>query len=321
MAEIKKAFEEAAKIAAEAALDATTRGLSDITSNGWLNLEQQLRVGADIVSNATETITPQALQEMYGNFSKIDIEYIDDALLSSGNTYIAGIGNLTAAADSLLLTQLATRVFQDGYTFSERIWNLFDADGLPIGINGDYQYRIKNLILTGAAQGRDAIDIAEDIQLYVAQGRDAVFKPGRYGKLEPGTWEYRKRISKTVDWRALRLVRSELNASKQQAGIYEGIINPACEPKLYNYNKTPGNPIDINGDKNESGMRCIDLSNNSPYLLEDVPGYQHSNCSCTVEPVLMDQARFIEDLKEWQPGAGEPQYLSDWYQNIYLGGL
>lgn len=317
--ELLKSFKEAADLAAEQVKITEAAGLSDLTSAAWRQIDNQLQAGADIISRATEQEIPLAISRAYSNYIDIDAEYVADAARQAGQILItdAGIKNIGIGVNFNLLQAQAARLFEDGRTFSERIWDLFDPDtGLPVGVNGDYQYRIKNLILTGNAQGRDVVKIAEDIQVYVAKGKNAVFREGRYGKLLPGTSEYRKRISRTIDWRALRLVRSEMNASLQEAGIVEGLVNPAAL-NLYDWIKTAGNPIDPDGSRNASGLRCIDLDRASPYPLEEVPGYQHPNCSCQVRPVLMDQRDFVKDLKTWVPG-GSPEYLNQWYESFYL---
>ena len=315
--ELKKAFTQAGELAAARVAATEAAGLSDLTSAAWRQINNQLIEGARIVSQATLDISPLTISEAYTGYLDADVQYITEAARQAGQVLItdAGIRNIGIGVNLDLLNIQATRTFADGFTFSDRIWNLFDENGLPIGINGDYQYRIKNIILTGQAQGRDSIKIAEDIQLYVAKGRKAVFKPGRYGRLIPGTRQFSKRISRTVDWRALRLVRSELNASLQEAGRLEGVLNPAAT-NFFDWVKTAGNPIDIDGSRNSSGLRCIDLDHNSPYKEEDVPSYQHANCGCSVVPKLMNQNDFVNDLKTWIPG-GEPEYLTEWYRDIY----
>ncbi len=315
--ELKKVFAQAGQLAAEQVRKTTLAGLSDLTSSAWSQINKQLIAGADLISESTITAIPPALTKSYNNFLNIDIDYIMDAVNTANITDITkkGLKNIGLAVNFDLLKIQATRIYSDGYSFSDRVWGDL-KDGLPFGVHGDYQYRIKNLILTGQAQGRDVIDIADDIQQYIAKGKDYVFKEGRYGKLIPGTAQYKKRISKRVDWRALRLVRSELNASLQEAGIQEGTLNPGAT-KLFDWVKTSGNPIDQNGSKNASGLRCIDLQNNNPYTEDTIPGYQHPHCSCSVRPVLKPVHDFITELNNWEPGVGDSS-VEDWYQNIYL---
>lgn len=316
---LQRAFKEAGDLAAETVAATEDAGLSDLTSAAWRQISAQLEAGAQIIGEAAEGEIPASLSKAYKGYLDADVEYIADAAKQAGSLLITdtGIRNIGVGIDFRLLQAQATRLYSDGYNFSERIWNNLGPDGLPTGVYGDYQYRIKNLILTGQAQGRDVIKIADDIQVYIARGKDHVFKEGRYGKLIPGTGEFKKRISRRVDWRALRLVRSELNASLQQAGVLEGIMNPASRD-LYDWVKTPGNPIDPDGSRNVSGMRCIDLMEFNPYTSDTVPEYQHANCSCSVVPVLMNQKDFVDDLKNWEPNSGNVSYLDDWYNSVYL---
>ena len=313
-----KTFKEAGALAAQAVADTTAAGLSDLTSSAWMEIESQLRYGADLVSQATADLTPTLVSEAYGRFAAVDEDALTDAIELAGTDVItrAGYRALTAAVNVELLAATANRIYADGYTFSDRIWKTFDLSGNPVGVNGDYQYRIKNLILTGQAQGRDTVDIAKDIMKYISEGKDAVFTPGRYGRLIPGTAEYKARISGTVDWRALRIVRSEMYSSLQTGQIAQGLITPSNDG--YDWVKNSGNPIDPDGSRNASGMRCIDIADGSPYTYDEISsfGYQHPNCSCYIRQRLIDQREFVEDLKGWIPGNG-PEYLDTWYRTIY----
>ena len=313
---LQKAFKEAGELAAKQVLKTTAAGLSDLTSSAWSQIERQLIAGADLIAESLITQVPPLLSDSYNNFFQIDSKYIMDAVNLAGVTEITktGIKNIGLGVNFDLLKIQADRIYQDGYSFSDRVWNDF-IDELPIGVHGDYQYRIKNLILTGQAQGRDVIDIADDIQQYIVKGKDFVFKEGRYGRLIPGTAQYKRRISKKVDWRALRLVRSELNASLQEAGIMQGKMNPGAKD-LINWMKTSGNPIDLSGKNNVSGKRCIDLQRANPHKPEDVNSYNHPNCSCYKEPVLKKADDFLSELKDWQPG--DNSEMDSWYNDIYL---
>lgn len=318
--ELQKVFADAADLTSAQVLKTTAAGLSDLTSSAWASIEAQLKIGADLISQATEDTVPLMITKSYGNYLDIDTKYIMDAVNASSATGItaAGVRNIGVGVNLQLLQIQAERIWASGYTFSESVWNLLDPDtGLPIGVNGDYQYRIKNLILTGQAQGRDIVDIAQDIQVYVAKGKTAVFKPGRYGRLIPGTARFKRRISQLVDWRVQRILRSEENASLQEAGKLEGILNPGSDD-TWDWVKTPGNPIDEDGSRNASGLRCIDLDRNSPYTEDEIPGYQHPNDSCSVRPNLKPQKEFVSELNDWVPGDGSS--IDSWYEDIYLRG-
>lgn len=323
--ELRKIFIEAGNLAAAQVAATEAGGLSSLTSGAWMQVEQQLKAGADLISRSAAEQIPLGISESYSNYLSVDSKYILDAASQAGTGLIteAGIANMGLGVDFRLLQIQASRITSNGYNFSDRVWSqltTLSKDGvtqLPTSLNADYQFRIKNLILTGQAQGRDNIQIAEDIQVYINKGKNELFKPGRYGRLIPGTGQYARRITRTIDWRALRLIRSELNASLQQSGVLEGVLNPAAT-KFYDWVKTAGNPIDEDGARTSSGLRCIDLDRNSPYEKDEVPGYNHPNCSCHVRPVLQNQNDFVQDLKSWVPGDGSA--LDQWYNNIYLSG-
>ncbi len=144
--ELLTVFQEAGDLAAQAVIDAQAAGFSDLTSSAWSTINQQLQAGADLVSQATEELTPALVSEAYGNFAAVDEDALMDAVSLAGKSDVitaAGVRSLTAAVNIELLAATANRVYTDGYTFSERIWKTFDLSGAPIGVNGDYQYRIK----------------------------------------------------------------------------------------------------------------------------------------------------------------------------------
>ena len=308
---------EAGKLAAAQVAITDAAGLSSLTSAAWAQIDAQLVAGAELISSATVQGMPLSIAKAYQNIIDIDVDYISDAVKAAGVTLIsdAGLKNLGIGVNFRLLQEQATRIYADGFTFSDRVWNVFGKEGLPIGLNGDYQYRIKNLILTGEAQGRDVVKIADDIQEYILKGKDFVFKEGRYGKLVPGTAAYKARISKKVDWRALRLVRSEMAASLQLAGIAEGATNPGSTG-LFDWVKVSGNPIDPDPARTANGKRCIDLQRDGPYDQDSIPVYNHPNCSCHVRPELKPQPDFVQELKDWSPGDGSD--MDNFYKNIYL---
>jgi len=316
-------FKEAGKLASDQVLKTTTAGLSDLTSTAWSQINKQLIAGADLIAKATEKEIPLTISKAYQNIFNIDSDYIIDAVTAAGVTEItkAGIKNIGVGVNFDLLKIQADRIYSDGYSFSDRVWSvdtILAKNGitkLPSSIHGDYQHRIKNLILTGQAQGRDVVEIADDIGEYLAKGKDFVFKEGRYGRLIPGTAQYKRRISRFIDWRALRLVRSELNASLQEAGLLEGRVNPGATD-LFDWIKTAGFPIDIKPSQNVSGKSCIALQRGSPYKASEIDFYNHPNCSCSKRPVLRDADTFLKDLNEWEPGEGD-SYLENWFQNIY----
>lgn len=307
-ADMKRVYIEAGKMAAKTLDSLRYSGKSELTISQWTNITKQLSAGADLISASVEEKIPQAITKAYKRYYTIDAKYITDAINDAGQNAAdlinpSGISAFGANINDILMGDLLTRESQAGYKFVESVWNLFDKDGLPIGINGDYQYRIKNLIQTGMAQGRDGVKIGQDIMEYVKNGKDAVFKAGRYGQLIPGTGRYKARIAQEVDWRALRLVRSEMYMSIQNASVEQGKMNPGCTG-FYDW---------ILNSSVQHTCICPELAKAGPYKLDKVPSYPHPSCFCTISPKLMNHDEFISDLKKWSDG-GESPYLDEWYK-------
>lgn len=297
MTELKRIYIKAGKLAAAEVRKAELAGLSDLTIKSWQNISRQLEEGARLITAKLEAKIYDTSMLGVSKTSAINEEYLIDAFENVETFKITqtGIKNLFISVNNRVVSSIASRVYQDGYTFSERIWNA----GL------DYQKQIKDVITTGLAQNRDLIKIAKDLQVYIADGKIALAK--RYGKLKRGTSVFMRRIGNKVDYRALRLVRSELYQSLQIASIEQGRTNPACT-KMYDWVLSSG--------RQHWNCACEDIAGSSPYILQDVPGYPHPNCACSVRPKLMDSREFIADLKRW--ANYEPvEYLDKWYRQDY----
>lgn len=317
---LHQVYIDAGKSVSEAIKAATDAELSTYTINGYNQINTQLRQAANSVASRVEDALPGVIGSSYNNYALNEIKYTFDAFKNFDElgVTIGGLSNVAVRVNERLVEAVFNLQFQDGFNYSQRIWkNLFTVGkrkGLPAGIFGDYQYRIKHLIAAGTAQGRDQLKIAEDLSVYLKDGYKKLAQ--RYGKLKRGTAAFTKRISNKVDWRALRLVRSVQNSGMQIASIQSALINPAHNG-LYDWLKTRGNPIDPNGSKNASGFRCIDLEEFNPYTIDDVPGYQHSNCSCSVLPQVKPRAEFETDVQSFLNG-NTHNYVGQWYNNVYL---
>lgn len=322
MTALREVYRTAAAQVSEVVERAERLGLSQFTIDSKTQILNQLNASAAEVSRAMEKELPLMINRTYTNsYLKIDKSYIMDNIRGIDGALdkisSAGIHNIGVSINKRLIESMLVRQSQNGYTLSQRIWNdlLEGKSGLlPDGIFGDFQYRLNNVINSGLAQGRSSIEIAKDITTYAKDGKIQLVK--RYGKLVKGTPEFLKRLSGKIDWRALRLVRSEMYAGLQQATILQGDMNPASAG-LYDWIKTAGNPIDQAPEKNASGFRCIDLEEFNPYKRDDVPSYQHSNCSCSVVQVLIDRREFQDDVTNWVNG-GYSERMDQWYNQIYI---
>lgn len=310
MRQLNKIYIEASDNVARAIREAIKTGKSSITIDSWNAINKQLQEGADRISKAVELGISGSVTYGYGMYANIDKKYVLDSAKLAGATQITatGMDNIAVAVNNQLLTSLVNRVYADDYTYSDRIWGEFKegATGqIPIGINGDYQYRIKNTVSAGLAQGRDVLKIAKDVQVYTKDGKIALMK--RYGALVRGTREFTQRISDKVDWRSLRLVRSELYASLQQASVLQGEMNPATTG-MFNWVLTPFAA---------HSCICPDLAAASPYKANEVPSYPHSNCLCSVVPILEDSRTFNARMRKFANGEYDEK-MTTWYNNSYL---
>jgi hypothetical protein len=196
-----------------------------------------------------------------------------------------------------LISNIASRVYQDGYSYSERIWgvgNIFDDD-------------IKRVIISGLAQGRDAIDIAKDLDTYVNKRYHVLMT--RYGKLKRGTAVFARRIRKNIYYPSLRIIRSEMYAGLQDNARYMGLLNPASNG-LYDW---------IRNSTVTCNKGCQKAADGSPYTIETLPSYKHPNDLCTIRPRLRDSREFWSDIKKWANGESVG-YIDNWYNRYYIQG-
>ncbi len=295
MMELKRTYIEAAKRAAAEMAKAELAGAAELTTKSWAQIEQALLEGAREIQRAIDESIVLAVKDIAGNVTQIDETYLREAIAKSGaGLDLVKVKNLFVDASDKVLRSLVNRVFTDGYTYSERIWRVGQA----------YQDAMKRVITSGLGAGRDVIDIAADLNAYVKSGRAGLMK--RWGKLIEGNSDFARRIRKDVDYNALRLVRSELYMSLQDAARLDGQINPACNG-LYDW---------VRFNTTDWGCECPDLAAGSPYTEDELPDYPHPSCECQIRPRLMDGNDFLRDLKRWSNGESV-DYLDQWNREYY----
>lgn len=271
---------------------------SEITQ--LLNSEQLGALDAALARTASEIATQTgeyaAVTVKSGAEISVNIhqQFLSD-LLPFGNVTADGIQAMYLKAVDVITASMTTRIWEDGYTFSERIWR----------VGSKWQDDIKRIVVVGVREGRPVEDIARDIQVYVKDGKIALAK--RYGQLDPTSKQFLQRIGSSVDYRALRLVRSELYASLQEADALMGKLNPGCNG-LYEWVMESG--------RQHWNCGCPDAAHNGPYTYDQLPAYPHPNCRCQVRPVLRDVNDFKADLQRWTSGQAV-DYIDRWYIMYY----
>jgi hypothetical protein len=217
---------------------------------------------------------------------------------ATGKITQAGLDRIAGSIQSRVVASLATRLWADGKTFSERVWG-------GAGVREDWFERLRMTVAGGIAQGRDPAKIAKDIQIYTTDGKVALLR--RWGALERGTAAFASRLPGQIDWRAVRLIRSEFNASMQDSEGQAAAANPGCTGDV---------EWVLQEGRQHWGCECEDLAAGGPYPAEEPPTYPHPHCACWLRPVMRDHGDFIDDLKRWIKG--EPvDYLDKWNRGTY----
>ena len=290
---IKVGNDVAAKIA-----QAKLKGLSDLTTESWARIDIQLHVSIQDIQNAIDARIKATVLSGERSFRGINIDYLNDVIDDFGNLVTkTGISNMFSTLNTRVVESVVNRIFADGYTYSDRIWRA----GLQ------FERDVKNIVSAGLAQGRDVVKIARDLTRYVKKGKKGLIRVDAYGELKRGTKQFIRRIGNQVDYRALRLIRSELYASMQDAAKLSGQMNPACTG-LYDW---------VRSNSKDWGCDCPSNAANSPYTYENVPGYDHPNCLCRIVPRLRNHGDFVSDLRRWSSGE-KVEYLDTWYNDQYL---
>lgn len=297
MKELKLVYVAAGEQVATVVRDAELRDLSPLTINSRTAVQQQLEQGANAIRNQIANNLPVSIRDSSNIVSKIDKRYMTDLLPVGRGVDAAGIAAVAEIVNEKVVLSVVNRVFTDGYTFSDRIWL----------VGTDYRTNINRVISTGYAQGRDPVKIAKDIQIYIDDGKIKLAK--RYGpNLNADSKRFFRRVRGKVDYRALRLVRSELYMGLQDAGRESGRANPGGLD-LFDWI--------LNPNRQQWNCVCPDNAAGSPYSYNEVPPFAHPNDMCRVQVRLRNQGDFIKDLKKWGNGE-EVDYIDQWYREYYV---
>lgn len=293
---LKRIYIQSANRLSEKIIELSKTDKSGLTIESLQSIEDQLRREAAFITELLDKNIQYSVNQGASLITSTDLAYMKAAFERAGAELADDVlARIFVGVNNKVLTNMVTRVYKDGYTYSQRIWK----------VGENYQYRIKQILTEGIASNRDIIKIAKDLQVYVKSGRQALAK--RYGGLEKGTPEWIKRMPKNLEYNSLRLVRSELYASLQDTAKITGRANPGCN-NLYDWKKNTAE---------KWACKCEEYEKKSPYKYEDIPGYPHPNCLCSINPRLKNGNDFVKDLKSWVKGDSVP-YLDAWYNEFYV---
>ena len=247
------------------------------------SIDSQLTQALSEIAKITEEETLKSIRRGYKTLAVIDARYMLEAIKQADATTLfseTGIKNIFIKIDRDLIVATTQRGMQDGYTFSGRVWKStqsFKPDTL-------------NIINAGFAQGLPKEKIARALTDYLKDGKVGVAK--RYGKLTPESAAYMRRVGKDVDWRALRLVRSEYGASLQQVAVQKAYANFGASGVM--------EWIRISGAAHQDV--CATYAARRYFKVSEVPGYPHPNCLCIVRSVMEKLPDTLSQLRAYVRG-------------------
>lgn len=295
MKSIKAAYAEAGRKVADAIREGelVDGALSFTTQQA---VDRAILEGSAAIGEALRDGVPALVYGAAGLYAAIETEFLTDALGSAGKLTADGIAKMfSKTSESAVLRSLNT-VGADGRIFWGRVPNVSKYFGDDV----------VNLVRASIDHGRDLGKIASDINKYVKDGKAGTIH--RWGDIiEPDSAQLLKRVPEHVDYRALRLARTELGRGIEATNLANGLANPGAID-LFDWVRV--NSIDW-------GCTCPTNQANGPYKAADYPSDRHPNCFCFPRVHLKNGTDFRNDLRAWANGEANAD-LDAWYQSTYL---
>lgn len=217
-----------------------------------------------------------------------------DVLKEAGVDTVPFIKSMEFSRKRAIQTSFA-RSHEDGLKLSERIWNI-----------GQHNKKIMSDIVRAGA-GEDVVTVARSLESYVKKGKTSIAAnyPNMIKRME-------SRIPANLDYKALRLARTELTAA-----YGEGIIASAKATPVVKYVKwviSSSHPRKDICDTNANGGP----NGNGIYEAMSCPIYPaHPNCICTLQPAPEDTTVVVDKLKAWLKNPQSQPEIEEWYQTHY----
>lgn len=296
MKRIHSVYREQGMIVASIIRDGELSG-SQLTFTTEADFQRALLEASAVIGEALRKEIPDLINSVGELSIAIETEFMVDAWNELGPKLTAeGFESMfRLATDRAIATSLYTPF--KGESFLSRVPN----------ISKNFSDDIVSLVQAAIAQGRDLGKIASDINVFIKDGK--AFTINRWGDiLEPRSKELLKRIRfDKVDYRALRLARTELGRALEKTALDNGAANPGALD-LYDWVRV--NAIDW-------GCVCPGNAANGPYPRDEYPTDRHPNCFCYPRVRLKDGNLFRDQLKRWSNGESVPE-IDAWYRSKYL---
>jgi hypothetical protein len=113
-----------------------------------------------------------------------------------------------------------------------------------------------------------------------------------------------------VDYRAIRLYRSEVYRNQREAVLQADEMNPASTGE-FDWVLQPG--------RESWHCHCPELAEAGPYTKDTIPE-SHINCDCQVRPRLKDDDKFMQDLQDYVDGTDSAgaREVAEWSEKYGL---
>lgn len=217
-----------------------------------------------------------------------------DVLKEAGVDTVPFIKSMEFSRKRAIQTSFA-RSHEDGLKLSERIWNI-----------GQHNKKIMSDIVRAGA-GEDVVTVARSLESYVKKGKTSIAAnyPNMIKRME-------SRIPANLDYKALRLARTELTAA-----YGSGVIASAKATPVVKYVKwviSSSHPRKDICDTNANGGP----NGNGIYEAMSCPIYPaHPNCICTLQPAPENTTVVVDKLKAWLKNPQSQPEIEEWYQTHY----
>jgi len=190
--------------------------------------------------------------------------------------------------------------FADGSIsrFSNSVWTA----------SREYRSTMDTILRDSLRNGRDVVDIAKDMDVYVKGGKTSLAQ--RYAGLEEGTPDFINRIPQNVDYRSLRLSRTVIQGATQDAQIASYEINPGA--KGFKWVLSPAHV-------RYSVCEDIVMGNPWNYQTFSFGNPPHPNCLSHAEVILETRANFNKQIRAWEsnPTAPIAEPINSWWGQYY----
>lgn len=270
--------------------------VGQLTRNHLEALDKALRKEADTIYQKSAALIKTGLMEVV----EIGARPIDNFLIRALKEADAPIDFLRLQRGFADLNKSAVEAFwlrtRQGLAISDRIWEQAESA----------RQAMRDIIHAGIASGRDAVQVAKDLEVYVRNGTLAEDYPNMMARME-------RRVPGNLSYEALRLARTEYAMAFNEAVYSRGMINPAYIGVQYCLSDSHPEP-DICDD-----LASADLYGMGPgvYKKGEEPPHPHPNCLCYVVPVVIETEKFVQDLIRWKKDPRSVDYLEEWHNNIY----